>query len=342
MSKHLGFCFAALLGTFFATTLALAQQAPPVRFGFDPPPTPTNPANWSTLPTDRNLRVDAGLPATVPAIPPAPVGPPIDLKQLMRPRGELTAEWEPKVDGISLGSYDASVVIPTYPVFGPPPPMISGGYSFTQLDAPAMLDLPSSLHEFSLGANWMRPLNEQWMLRLMISGAFASDLENTSSDAWQLRGGVFGMYRPNQHWSFLVGALATGRDDLPVFPAIGAIWEPSPVWKVNLMMPHPRVSRLLVDLGDRQHWGYIGGGISGGTWAYQRAAGSRERLTYRLWRIVLGWESIPPQPLGTFRPKGTRLHAEVGYVVGRRFEFATNAPDISIGNTLFLRSGISF
>jgi hypothetical protein len=146
----------------------------------------------------------------------------------------------------------------------------------------------------------------------------------------------------NERWSWAFGALATGRDDIPVIPAVGAIWEPSPKFKINLMMPNPRISWLLANSSGRQHWGYVGGALSGGTWAYDRASGLAERLTYREWRLVLGCESMPPQTPGTFRPIGTRLHAEVGYVFGRTFEFDRNIPDISPDNTLLLRTGISY
>jgi hypothetical protein len=254
----------------------------------------------------------------------------------------LSAEWEPEVDGLTIAAYDLSVQMPVYPIFGPPPPFITTGYSFTQVDAPAALGLPSSLHECSLGLAWMRRLNEKWLARIMFSGAFASDLENTSSDAWQVRAGGFAIYRPNERWSFAIGALATGRDDIPVIPALGAIWEPSPRLKFNLTMPNPRVSLLLADGGKRQQWGYIGGGISGGTWAYDRTGGLGNRLSYREWRLVLGWESTTPQPLGTFRPNGSRFNVEVGYVFGRKFEFDSALPDISIGDALLLRSGVSF
>jgi hypothetical protein len=308
-------------------------------------PDPAEASRWASLPTDRSLREDSGLPAdqVLPSeIAPTPGGPPRDIASLLRPRVELSAEWEPEVDGVALGSYDVSVQMPIYPIFGPPPPLITSGYTFTQLEAPVQMDLPSSLHEVALGTAWMRRINDRWMARFMLSGAFASDLENTSSEAWQLRVGGFAIYRPNAQWSFTVGALATGRDDIPVLPAIGAIWEPSPEVIVNLMLPRPRISVLLADRGDRQHWGYFGGGISGGAWAYDRASGQGDKLNYREWRIVLGWESKRPQPPGTFRPSGTTFNAEVGYVLGRQFEFESNAPDISIGDALLLRAGVGF
>ncbi len=222
----------------------------------------------------------------------------VDYWTLLRPRGVFHAEWEPKSDWLSLSSYDLKMQVPTFPIFGSPPPFITAGFSYTEIGAPASYDLPSELYDLALGLSWIRPINDRWTTRLMINGAFASDFRNTGSDAWQLRGGVFAMYRPNEQWNFAVGALATGRTDIPVLPAAGAIWEPSPRVRFDLMLPQPRVSVLLADFATRQHWGYFGGGFTGGTWAYERAGGQLDKLTYREWRLVLGWESMPPRARG--------------------------------------------
>ena len=123
-------------------------------------------ARLATLPEDRSQRVESGLP-----LPPVyPLGQPnvvpvepsadfksFDLKALLRPRLDFAAEWQPNSE-ISIDSFDASIQMPVYPIFGPPPPFITAGYSFTNIQAPQLFDLPPSLHEFSLGMAWMRPI----------------------------------------------------------------------------------------------------------------------------------------------------------------------------------------
>jgi hypothetical protein len=179
-------------------------------------------------------------------------------------------------------------------------------------------------------------------MRLLVSGAFASDFENNSSDAWQIRGGVFALYRPNDRWNFAIGALATGRSDMPVIPAAGAIWDPKPGLRVDLMLPRPRVSLMLVDLGTRQHWVYFGGGFTGGTWAYEQSDGTNDLLTYREWRLVFGWESMPPREPGKFAQAGTRVFAELGTALGRKFEFDSSRPSLKPDDAVLLRAGIQF
>ena len=70
-----------------------------------------------------------------PLIEPLQSAPDLDFKSLLRPRVSLRAEWEPEADDLAIASYDLSVTVPTYPIFGPPPPLISGGAGLTMLYA---------------------------------------------------------------------------------------------------------------------------------------------------------------------------------------------------------------
>lgn len=267
---------------------------------------------------------------------------PFDLAELMRPTLSMTAEWQAEASEIALASYESRVQVPLYPIFGPPPPFLNLGYSYTDLNAPAALDLPSDLYDYSFGFSWMRPINDRWMLRTMLSTALATDNRNNSSDAWQFRGGFFAMYRPNEQWTWIVGALALGRNDIPAVPAVGAIWQPNEALRFDLTLPQPKVSFLLLDNGPRQQWGYIGAGLNGGTWAYERSGGIDDQLTYRDWRLVLGWQSTPTPEPGMRFTRGRKLGVELGYVFARKFEFESGLPDVTLDDSLMLRVTASF
>jgi len=189
-------------------------------------------ADWVSLPTDRETKSVVQ--------PVAPTEFSSDVARWLRPQLSLAAEWEPQTDGVEIVNYDVDVTVPTYPIYGPPPPLLSAGFSYTDFMTPAALDIPPALYDFTLGASWMRPIHERWKVRVIVGAAFASDMNNTSGDAWQLRGGVFAIYDCQPELQFLFGAVATGREDLPVLPGLGLIWKPTPSWHVNLMMPRPR------------------------------------------------------------------------------------------------------
>jgi len=277
-----------------------------------------------------------------PLIEPLQSSPDLDFKSLLRPRFSLRAEWEPEADDLAIASYDLSVTVPTYPFFGPPPPLISGGAGLTMLYATPSYNLPVELFDFTLGAAWIRPVNQRWTLRWMLQGALASDLENITSQAWQIRGGGFAMYsrRAELQWAF--GVMVTGRQNIPVLPAAGVIWDSSPKVRWNLMLPNPRLMYLVSEREEKQNWLYLGGGFAGGTWAYRDVLGNDDRLTYSEWRIALGWEHSQKKLPGIFRPPGTSTVAELAYVLGREFEFDGTRPDLSVGDTVLLRTGINF
>ncbi len=71
------------------------------------------------------------------------------LKELMRPSFNVGSEWQGMKNGVGLNIYDARVQFPTFPFFGPPPPFIDVGFSYVDVDAPVVLDLPPALYQGS-------------------------------------------------------------------------------------------------------------------------------------------------------------------------------------------------
>jgi hypothetical protein len=264
------------------------------------------------------------------------------LKKLMRPNLTFASEWQSETNDMGLAFHDAGISFPTYPWFGPPPPLINLGFAFTDIDAPPAAGLPHELYETELGLAWMRRINDRWMMRYMASVSFATDGNNHSSDAWRFRGGVFALYRHNPHWTWTFGAIALGRNDLPVVPALGVIHQPNPAIRFDLIMPRPRLSFLLADRGARQQWGYIGAALHGATWGVQRGDGVDDQLTYGDFRVVLGWESTPTPEQGMPFTRGRKLGAEIGYVFSRDFEWEDDDVKIPLDDALMMRATFSF
>ncbi|QDT61492.1 hypothetical protein SV7mr_40280 [Stieleria bergensis] len=264
------------------------------------------------------------------------------IRKLMMPRLSFAADWYGEADDVSLTRYATRVTMPTYPFFGPPPPMINVGFSYTDLNAPAALDLPTDLYETSLTASWIRKWNQRWSFRFSAGTAFATDSHNESGDSWQFRGSAFAMYQPNERWNWTFGALALGRNDIPVLPAVGLIYQPGPDCRLDLIFPRPRLAYRLVQNGDREQWAYIGTGFSGGTWGYRQQNGTDDQITYRDWLAVVGWESTPRLAPGIPFAFGRRVNFEVGYAFGRRFEFERGRADIDLPGAATLRGSVRF
>ena len=264
------------------------------------------------------------------------------LRKLMRPRIKLAGEWLSETNGIEMATFDTGITIPTYPIFGPPPPMLSGGFNFTTLDAPSAADLPDHLYESKLSLGWMRRFNDRWLARFMAGVSYATDGNNQSDDVWRFRGGAFAIYRRNPQWTWTLGAIALGRNDLPVVPAIGVVYQPHADVRFDLIMPKPRIAWLLKDLGQRQRWGYIGAGLNGATWGVERNDGVDDQLTYGDFRAVVGWESIPTPEPGLPFSQGRKIGFEVGYVFSRDFEWEYADRKHRLDDTVMLRGWMNF
>lgn len=250
------------------------------------------------------------------------------------------AEWITDSE-TGLATAEANVTVPLL-AFGTPPPLVKVGFAYTDLFAADSFGIPNELYEYSIGLSWVRPINDRWTIRTLLGVGLATDNENTSSDAWQFRGGVFGIYQRNETLSWTLGALATGRDDLPVIPAVGAVWQPNEHTRFDFLFPQPKVNFLLTEDGARQHWGYLGFGINGNTWAYERAGMVDDRLTYKDLRVVLGWESRPKASAGMPFALGRTLRLELGYVFSREFEFERETRVEDLGDGLVMGFSTKF
>ena len=264
------------------------------------------------------------------------------VKEWIRPHFNFAAEFQSETDDLGIVSYDSAVQFPAYPLFGPPPPIISFGFDYTRVDAPAPLGLPADLYETELGFTWMRRLNDRWMLRLMAGTSFATDGNNQTSDAWRFRGGAFAIYQRDPTWTWTVGAIALGRNDLPLVPAFGVIHQPHPAIRFDVLMPRPRISFLLADNGPRQQWSYFGAALDGTTWGVERVNRTNDQLTYGDFRLVVGWESAPTPEPGIPFTRGRKLGAELAYVFSRDFAWERDGSKIRLDDSLLLRSWVNF
>ena len=256
-----------------------------------------------------------------------------------RPKGipiSLESEWIFESE-VGLSTQAATLKFPLLFRTGSPPPIAKFGFAFTDLDAPESFELPESLYEYSSGVSWIKRFNDRWTLRTVLGVNFATDNENTSSDSWRFTGGVFAIHQKSPTLSWTFGALALGRSDLPVVPAIGAVWLPRPGTRVDLILPNPKVNFLIADNGQRQQWAFLGGGLNGNTWGYERPGFGDDTLTYSDLRIVAGWESRPSAPANAPYVPGRKFSAEFGYAFSRDLEFEREALEISLDDAIVFR-----
>lgn len=254
----------------------------------------------------------------------------------------LEAEW---VSGseFDLMTYDTSVKLPLLLGLKSPPPIVKIGFAYADLSAANSLELPEALYEYTIGLSWIRRFNDRWAVRTMLGVGMATDNLNISSDAWQFRGGVFAIYEKSPQWKWTFGAIALGRNDLPVLPAVGAVWLPNEMTRVDLIMPNPKANFLLSDNGSRQQWAHLGFGLNGNTWAFEMPDANEDNtLTYGDVRLVAGWESRPSAPAGAPYVPGRKFNVEVGYAFSRDLEFENDGRELALDDALLFRVSTSY
>ena len=204
-----------------------------------------------------------------------------------------------------------------------------------QLNANAGLDVPDELYEAGVKSFWKKVIDERFTTMVLFTPSVRSDFQS-SQEAFKL----FGMALLQWHvkpdiLSLTGGAIYTGRQDYPVLPTMGLYWIPSPVWKLDIQFPSPRISRRLLKDGDQSEtWGYLSGVFGGNTWAVKRASGQNDQLTLRDLRLVLGVEHLLRENRGVF--------VETGWIFSRSMEFENTPGQTDFGDALMLRAGLQF
>lgn len=245
------------------------------------------------------------------------------------------------VDDFSLAEWDVSATVLTVPVPGGPPPMLIPSFGVDYFRLPDSLDVPRELYSTSLELNWMRPLREGIMLNVAAAPRLNSDFETSDSRAWRMTGRVLGFFTVRDDLQLALGAVFLGRDDIPVLPGVGVVWNPDPRWQFNLMIPRPRIAWKWMDRGDSQHWLYVGGQLGGNTWAFNHSNGTSDVMNYRDLRLLIGWELNRPANAATGQRKKI-LRLETGYVFARQVEFEDSPVEFEPGSTWLLRADLNY
>ena len=132
--------------------------------------------------------------------------------------------------------------------------------------------------------------------------------------------------------SLSFGAVALGRADLPVLPAVGLTWTPRTTTRLELQFPQSRFAwRLAKDGGASETWLSLSGGIGGNTWAVTRADGQSDAVSLGDIRFLLGLERIVDG--------GGGWCANVGYAFNRHFQYQSTDEKTDLSDGVILQAG---
>lgn len=183
---------------------------------------------------------------------------------------------------------------------------------------------PDELYGLALTLDYKWFINDRWGIRLSVAPGFYSDLDDISSDAFNLPGFAAVSYRSSDTLTWFGVVVFNPRSEMPVIGGLGVRWQFADRWTLSLLLPEPRVEYALSE----DLMLFAGGSISGGTWLVPSGYGASigqpamegEYLDFREIRLGGGIQlgSIGANQAGVFK-------LEAGYVVDREWEVDNTA-----------------
>jgi len=205
-------------------------------------------------------------------------------------------------------------------------PSLVTGFGIHVLDGPVQTDMPPRLFDFSIGVADRRLIQPNIGYDILVRiGAF-SDFEGSARDGVRYPSHAVTFLRLNPSTELVLGIDYLDRDDIHLLPVVGSIWTPRDWLRVEAVFPRPRIAAQIMETPT---WIYLGGELGGGTWAIERANRVDDNATYRDLRLVLGWETLLPEPLSS--------SFEVGYVFDRKLSYSSGIGDYEPSDGFMVR-----
>jgi hypothetical protein len=180
------------------------------------------------------------------------------------------------------------------------------------LSGPIAPNVSPRLYDAVANYQVRKSFSDSFSYDLAASVGVFSDFEGSARKGVRFPAHAVGMIHLNHRVDLVFGADYLDREDIHILPVAGVSIREflAPNVRLDLVFPRPRIDFAM----DNQHRIYIAGLLGGGTWDYEATADTRELLTYRDYRIVLGFE---------FADNDSHLSSiEFGYAFDRQLEFA--------------------
>jgi hypothetical protein len=223
--------------------------------------------------------------------------------------------------GVPLGSLDNILGIRPY-------------FRATHLNGPETIDVPGTVYETGVTLLNQKKWSPKVSTTLVVSPAIRSDF-TTSENALRIFGLGLMNFQCSDSLRVSLGAVFLDREDVSLLPALGFTWTPSPDFKVDGMIPRPRIAkRLWKQGGEAEGWAYLGGSFGGNSWAVSRDDGTVDQLTIRDFRLLAGYEVLRAGNRGMF--------IEGGYAFGRSLEYTSDEFERDLDDGIFVQASWRF
>ncbi|MBL8811949.1 MAG: hypothetical protein JNM43_17420 [Planctomycetaceae bacterium] len=187
---------------------------------------------------------------------------------------------------------------------------VGGMINIHWLGGPYTSPLPSRVYDFGIGFQTRDSLSDRFSYDLAASVGAYSDFEDSARDGIRFPSHAVGMVHVDSSTDIVFGLDYLDRDDYPLLPVFGvSLYNLDlPGLRMDLIFPRPRIEYAL----SPDSRAYIAGNLGGGTWDIEFPDETNKVMTYRDFRLLVGFEKADDSSLGAL---------EFGYVFGRKLEF---------------------
>ncbi|MEQ9408759.1 MAG: hypothetical protein RIK87_13570 [Fuerstiella sp.] len=195
------------------------------------------------------------------------------------------------------------------------------------LRGPNSVPLPARLYDFAVGYQWRDSFSSRFSYDLYTSVGIYSDFEGSARDGVRFPGHAVGMYHLNRSTDLVFGVDYLARDNVGLLPVVGVSLRDVGVrgLRLDLVFPRPRIDYLLND----SHRVYLSGRTTGGNWDIDFPNGADHVMSYRDYRLTLGFEKTDDD--------GDLSAWEFGYVFGRSLELRGTQGDTRFDDAFMIR-----
>jgi Domain of unknown function (DUF6268) len=247
----------------------------------------------------------------------------------------VTGTWLAPTNGFGITDVETRTQL-VIPLFLKGTPLRLGlNFATTYMEAPIGIDVPSQLYGLQAELRWLCPIRENTAIDLAAGAGVFSDFSDSDLRGLRVTGRAMLLKTASDRLKWSVGAMYLGRENLTAIPIAGLIYTPYEDLRIELIMPRPRIVRRIAVEGSREYWTYLGMELFGGnTWAIGQSGGRRDVVDYKDSRLIVGFDTKSPGALAG--------RVELGYVFGRELTFEKDPTELTPGNTLLLRAGMTY
>lgn len=204
---------------------------------------------------------------------------------------------------------------------------ITSAFNIHWLSGPDSAPLPPRLYDLSVGAQVRDSFSNNLSYDLYAGVGLFTDFEGSARDGVRFPAHAVGMLHASPNCDFVFGIEYLDRDQVSVLPVFGVSMHNTgiPNLRLDLVFPRPRIDYAFNDT----HRVYLAGTTGGGKWDIDFPDGSDQVMSYRDYRLVLGFESADDD--------GELSAWEFGWVFSRSLEFREMPGDTRFDDAFLIR-----